>query len=90
MDLSNIQPTFKKFDNEIEAEKFLSKLSMMGGKKIDVINIYAKGSSLYVWFYYDRKKLGYSKPVEEAEEKAAQAVKKKTTKKKTRKKASKS
>ena len=85
MDLSNIQPILKKFDNEIQAEKYLAKLSIMGGKKVDVITIYPKGSSLYVWFYYDRTKINNERPVQAAEEQAKK-VTKKVTKKKTRKK----
>lgn len=79
MDLSNIQPIFKRFDNEIEAEKYLAKLSVQGGKKVDVITIYPKGSYVYVWFYYDRTKLGYSKP--ETEKPIKKVTKKKRTKK---------
>lgn len=86
MDLSNIQPTFRKFNNEMEAEKFLAKLSFEGGKKVDVINIYAKGSSLYVWFYYDRAKLGFKTVKADGLEKAEKVAKKVTKKRRSKKK----
>jgi len=80
MDLSNIQPIFKKFDNEILAEKYLALLSVTGGKKIDVISIYPKGNGIYVWFFYDRSKLGFTKPEVEGEIKASKEVNKKKKK----------
>jgi hypothetical protein len=80
MDLSNIQPIHKRFDNELEAEKFLSQLSTFGGKKVEVITIYRGGSYVYVWFYYDRLKIGFKKPEEDGIEKADKIKKPRKTK----------
>lgn len=82
MDLSNIQPIQKRFDNEAEAEKYLSKLSTYGQKKVDVISIYRGGSYVYAWFYYDRAMLNRLSGVKEAEAKPAKKATKKVTKKK--------
>lgn len=81
MDLSNIQPIHKRFDNEAEAEKYLSRLSLEGGKKVDIITIYPKGSYIYIWFYYDRLKIGYKTPEAQAIEAASKTIKKLTKKK---------
>ena len=85
MDLSNIQPIHKKFDNELEAEKFFSRLSNAGGKKVDIIAIYPKGSGIYFWFYYDRTKIGYVVPKEDLTRKVDEATKKKASKKTSKK-----
>jgi hypothetical protein len=81
VDLSNIQPIHKRFDNEAEAEKYLSRLSLEGGKKVDIITIYPKGSYVYIWFYYDRLKIGYKTPEAQAAEAASKTIKKLTKKK---------
>ena len=86
MDLSNIQPIFRKYENELQAEADLAKLSLAGGKKIDVISIYPKGSFIYVWFMYDRTKIGYKKPEQVGPTK--KVTKKKTSKKVSKKKVS--
>lgn len=82
MDLSGLIPVYKKFNNEIEGQAFFSKLSAVAGKKIDIISIYAKGSSVYYHFYFDRSKLALVNG--DKLEASAEPVKK-VTKKKTRK-----
>ena len=85
MDLSNVQPIFKRFENELLMESYFSKLSLSGGKKVDIITIYPKGSYVFAWFYYDRNKIGYKKPEIDGQEKSAKAIKKKTRKKASKK-----
>ncbi len=82
MDLSNIQPIFRRYENELQAEKDLARLSLAGGKTINVITIYPKGSFIYVWFMYDRTKIGYKKPEQEVADKPVKKVNKKKTRKK--------
>lgn len=72
-------PTYVKGDNEGDLQKKLIEIGIATDSKLEIINIYPKGSFIYAWYFIDASRHGI--PNKEEMARATKANEKKTKEK---------